>query len=237
MIPQARAEPNIWATMYMTARNRLIWQLVSIPRVTAGLRWAPLMWPKLWASVAMASPKPSATFTSWSGLEMFTFPMAVAMLRKINRVIPTSSARTALQKSLLLNSLIVGGSAAVGQAVALSEETHVCLGVCVRVFEGVCVSVYVCVCVCGSHKQQPQAAYIRPGLIMVSGRALRRKKKTEREGHSELMRNPKDWSLLSLPLLPSAPSAPQPPAPLASPVRQPLSHCAALCGLWTLIGN
>lgn len=30
---------------------------------------------------------------------------------------------------------------------------------------------------------------------MVSGRAL---KKTEREGHAELMRNPKDWLVLSL---------------------------------------
>lgn len=42
-MPLARAEPSIWATMYMTALNTLIWQLASIPRVTAGFRWAPLM--------------------------------------------------------------------------------------------------------------------------------------------------------------------------------------------------
>lgn len=41
------------------------------------------------------------------------------------------------------------------------------------------------------------------------------------------MRNPKDWSLLSLPLLPhSASSSPSAPAP---------SQCATLSGLWTLV--
>ena len=78
-----------------------------------------------------------------------------------------------------------------------------------------------------THKQQQQAGYIRPGLIMVSGRASR---KTEREGHTELMRNPKDWSLASLPLFPHPPSSPLcPPAPL------PLTPCAPLSGLWTFV--
>lgn len=120
-MPLARAEPSIWATMYMTALNTLIWQLASIPRVTAGFKWAPLMCPKLWASVAMASPKARDTFTSWSGLLLFLFPIAVEMLRKMKRVMPTSSARTALQKSLLLNSLMLAGVLVVG----LSSETCV----------------------------------------------------------------------------------------------------------------
>lgn len=197
-MPLARAEPSIWAIMYMIALNTLIWQLASIPRVTAGFRWAPLMCPKLWARVAMASPKASDTFTSWSGWVLFVFPIAVAMLRKIKRVIPTSSARTALQKALLLNSLILA-------AVGLSWSSVRC-----------------------THKQQQQAAYIRPGLIMVSGRALKNWKRGPHWINEKSKRLGSHPSLCSLALPPFSPC---PLAPLSLP------PCAVLSGLWTFVSN
>ncbi len=109
-MPLASAAPNIWATMYITAFSKLIWQLASKPSVTAGFRWAPLMWPRLWARVAMDKPNARATLTSWSGLSLLVFPTAAVMLRKMKRVIPTSSAKTALQNALLFSSFMTGSS-------------------------------------------------------------------------------------------------------------------------------
>lgn len=108
----ATMAPTHWAMMYRTARRTLIWQLSSSPRVTAGLRWAPLMWPTLWAIVAMLSPKARDTFTlSWAAPEVWLFfsgklkPRAEPMLMTMKRIMARNSATTALQKSFFLNSL------------------------------------------------------------------------------------------------------------------------------------
>lgn len=100
--------------MYISALKRLIWQLTRRPRVTAGFRWAPLMWPTLCAMVAMASPNASETFTlSWVAVTVVLEPRgklkpsAEPMLMKIKRLMAKNSATTALQKAFFLNSLAI----------------------------------------------------------------------------------------------------------------------------------
>ncbi len=62
--------PNIWATMYNHSLQQADLAAGQQPSVTAGFRWAPLMWPRLWARVAMDKPNARATLTSWSGLSL-----------------------------------------------------------------------------------------------------------------------------------------------------------------------
>lgn len=113
-IAVATTAPRHWAMMYMSALKMLIWQLSRRPRVTAGFRWAPLMWPTLCAMVAMDNPKASETFTlSWDLVDVLLpttgklIPRAEPMLIKIKRLMARNSATTALQNIFFLNSLAI----------------------------------------------------------------------------------------------------------------------------------
>ena len=91
----ATVAPRIWADAYAATLDHGRCRPIAKAIETAGLKWAPEMWPSAYTMTAMTRPKASATDVGGS-------PFAIAPQPKKTRAkVPRNSAATALKRGLV----------------------------------------------------------------------------------------------------------------------------------------